>query len=209
MCWSMTKMPLSVVPGARRSLDGSEYMSANLRNHLVNFTGTNPSAKDRALATAPTCVHVAFASEGAHGAVAATIGDVAKSFNPATVRKEAAKAERARPARNRLTQWLLIENRNGCILPAARRAMPRKRCAPCITPSLTRWTTPLRNGRGTVVLALDALTRPSDAKTRTLGTMAGLYWWQRRITREPPVRKSQDHAVSRAESDLSQKVRGR
>jgi hypothetical protein len=45
----------------------------------------------------------------AREAAAAIMGDVAKGLNPATVRKEAAKAERAKRARDRVTLRVLIE----------------------------------------------------------------------------------------------------
>jgi integrase len=57
----------------------------------------------------------------AREAAAAIMGDVAKGLNPAAVRKDAAKAERARRARNRLTLRALIEDWNRLHL-AGRRA---------------------------------------------------------------------------------------
>jgi integrase len=48
----------------------------------------------------------------AREAAAAIMGDVAKGLNPAAVRKEAAKAERAKRARDRLTLRVLIEDWN-------------------------------------------------------------------------------------------------
>jgi integrase len=48
----------------------------------------------------------------ARAAAAAVMGDVAKGMNPALVRKEAAKTEQARRARNRLTLRVLIEDWN-------------------------------------------------------------------------------------------------
>jgi integrase len=53
------------------------------------------------------CSALSLAS--ARDAAAAVMGDVAKGINPALVRKEAAKAEQARRARNRLTLRLLID----------------------------------------------------------------------------------------------------
>jgi integrase len=57
----------------------------------------------------------------AREAAAAIMGDVAKGLNPAAVRKDAAKAERARRARDRLTLRVLIEDWNRLHL-AGRRA---------------------------------------------------------------------------------------
>src|SRR6516225_9190448 len=52
----------------------------------------------------------AVALSKAREAAAAVMGDVAKGRNPAIERKEAAAAERARRARNRLTLRVLIED---------------------------------------------------------------------------------------------------
>ena len=54
----------------------------------------------------------ALALAKAREAAAAVMGDVAKGMNPALVRKEAAKAEQARRARDRLTLRVLIEDWN-------------------------------------------------------------------------------------------------
>lgn len=56
------------------------------------------------------CSAVALAN--AREAATAVMGDVAKGMNPALVRKEAAKAEQARRARDRLTLRVLIEDWN-------------------------------------------------------------------------------------------------
>ena len=80
----------------------------------------------------------------ARQATAALMGDVAKGRNPAAERKEAAAAERARRARNRLTLRMLIDDWLASILPDGGQVTRRRRCAPCITPSLSTWTTPRR-----------------------------------------------------------------
>jgi Arm DNA-binding domain len=54
----------------------------------------------------------AVALGNAREAAAAVMGDVAKGRNPAAERKEAAKAERARRTRNRLTLRVLIDDWN-------------------------------------------------------------------------------------------------
>jgi hypothetical protein len=80
----------------------------------------------------------------AREAAAAVMGDVAKGRNPAAERKAAAAAERARRARTRLTLRVLIEDWKRFTLPPDARATPLRRCARCITPSPTTWTTRLR-----------------------------------------------------------------
>ena len=58
----------------------------------------------------PLGSYSALSLADARAAAAAVMGDVAKGLNPAIVRKEAAKAERAKRARNRLTLRVLIED---------------------------------------------------------------------------------------------------
>jgi integrase len=69
----------------------------------------------------PLGSYSALSLADARAAAAAVMGDVAKGLNPAIVRKEAAKAERAKRARNRLTLRALIEDWNRLHL-AGRRA---------------------------------------------------------------------------------------
>jgi integrase len=96
----------------------------------------------------------------AREAAAAVMGDVAKGLNPAAVRKEAAKAERAMRARNRLTLRVLIEDWNRLHL-AGRRA---SYAAEAVRALHYAFTDALDDAvedldRAAVVRALDALTR--------------------------------------------------
>ena len=77
-----------------------------------------------------SCSAVSLAK--AREAAAAVMGDVAKGRNPAAERKAAAAAERARRARNLGSVFTS---------PPDAQATPMRRCARCITPLLTTWTT--------------------------------------------------------------------
>ena len=76
----------------------------------------------------------------AREAAAAVMGDVAKGRNPVAERKEAAAAERAKRARDRLTVRALIDDWHRLHLAGRRPRYARKPSAPCITPSPMRWT---------------------------------------------------------------------
>lgn len=107
----------------------------------------------------------ALALAKAREAAAAVMGDVAKGMNPALVRKEAAKAEQARRARDHLTLRVLIEDWNrlhlaGRRLSYAAEAMRALRHA--FTNRLDDAAEDL--DRAAVVRALDALTRRRKRK---------------------------------------------
>jgi hypothetical protein len=92
---------------------------------------------------------------------AAVIGDVVRGKNPAAERKgrcgRQASEAGAGPAHAAGADRGL-EPASPCL--AGARAIPRRRCAPFITPSLMPWTMPLRNlDRAAVVRAPDALAR--------------------------------------------------
>jgi integrase len=96
----------------------------------------------------------------AREAAATVMGDVAKGLNPAAVRKEAERAERAKRARNRLTLRVLIEDWNRLHL-AGRRASYAAEAVRALhyafTDALDDAVEDLN--RAAVVRALDALTR--------------------------------------------------
>ena len=80
----------------------------------------------------------------AREAAAAIMGDVAKGRNPAAERKEAAAAERARRARNRLTLRVLIEDWNRLHLAGRRPSYAAEAVRALHYAFADRWTTPQR-----------------------------------------------------------------
>jgi hypothetical protein len=112
------------------------------RNYLAQYT--MHGQKWRVPLGACSAVSLAKAREAA----AAIMGDVAKGRNPAAERKEAAAAERARRARNRLTLRVLIENWNVLHLAGKRPRYAAEAVVLCITRSPMRSTTPLRTWTG-------------------------------------------------------------
>jgi integrase len=101
----------------------------------------------------------------AREAAAAVMGDVAKGSNPATERKAAAAAERARRARNRLTLRALIEDWNRIHL-AARRPSYADEAVRALHYAFAKYLDdPAEDlDRAAVVRALDALTRRRKRK---------------------------------------------
>jgi integrase len=109
------------------------------------------------------CSAVALAK--AREAAAAVMGDVAKGMNPAMVRKEAAKAEQARRARDRLTLRVLIEDWNRLHLAGKRPSY----AAEAVRALHYAFADHLDDAaedldRAAVVRALDALTRRRKRK---------------------------------------------
>jgi hypothetical protein len=107
----------------------------------------------------------AVALSKAREAAAAIMGDVAKGRNPAILRKEAAAAERARRARNRLTLRVLIEDWNRLHL-AGRRASYAMEAVRALHYAFADHLDDAAEDldRATVVRALDALTRRRKRK---------------------------------------------
>jgi integrase len=101
----------------------------------------------------------------ARAAAAAVMGDVAKGLNPASVRKEAAKAERAKRARNRLTLQVLIEDWNRLHL-AGRRASYAAEAVRALHHAFVDALDDAAEdlNRAAVVRTLDALTRRHKRK---------------------------------------------
>jgi integrase len=107
----------------------------------------------------------ALALADARDAAAAIMGDVARGKNPAAERKEAAKAERARRARNRLTLRVLIDDWKRIRL-AERRASYADEAVRALHHAFTDCLDDAAEDldRTTVVRALDALTRRHKRK---------------------------------------------
>jgi integrase len=101
----------------------------------------------------------------ARDAAAAIMGDVAKGRNPAAERKEAAKAERARRARNRLTLRVLIDDWKQLRL-AERRASYAEEAVRALHHAFADHLDDAAEDldRAAVVRALDALTRRRKCK---------------------------------------------
>ena len=109
----------------------------------------------------------ALALAKAREAAAAVMGDVAKGMNPALVRKEAAKAEQARRARDRLTVRVLIDDWNRLHLAGKRPSY----AAEAVRALHHAFANHLDDAaedldRAAVVRALDALTRRRKRKDR-------------------------------------------
>jgi integrase len=107
----------------------------------------------------------AVALSKAREAAAAIMGEIAKGRNPAILRKEAAAAERARRARNRLTLRVLIEDWNRLHL-ASRRASYAMEAVRALHYAFADHLDDAAEDldRATVVRALDALTRRRKRK---------------------------------------------
>jgi integrase len=110
----------------------------------------------------------ALSLSGAREAAAAIMGDVAKGRNPATERKEAAAAERAKRARDRLTLRMLIDDWNRLHL-AGRRPSYAAEAVRALHVAFAHHLDSAADDldRAAVVRALDALTR------RRVSTNAG------------------------------------
>jgi integrase len=104
----------------------------------------------------------------AREAAAAIMGDVAKGRNPAAERKEAAAAERARRARNRLTLRMLIDDWNRLHL-AHRRPSYAVEAVRALHHAFAHHLDDAAEDldRAAVVRALDALTRRRQLKDRS------------------------------------------
>ena len=107
----------------------------------------------------------ALALAKAREAAAAVMGDVAKGMNPALVRKEAAKAEQARRARDRLTLRVLIKDWNRLHLARRRPSYAAEAVRALHHAFANRLDDAAEDlDRAAVVRALDALTRRRKRK---------------------------------------------
>src|SRR5215467_532320 len=105
-----------------------------------------------------SCSAVSLAD--ARDAAAAIMGDVAKGRNPVADRKEAAAAERARRARNRLTLRVLIEDWNRLHLASRRASYAAEAVRALHRAFADHLDDPAEDlDRAAVVRALDALAR--------------------------------------------------